>query len=93
MSIADYLNAGEDATKYIQPLQQTVSAALETDVTVEDGLMKQFLNFQGSDGKYRLPNDWEITQAIMKDPRYKKTSKAINQAINVADSLASKLGR
>jgi len=93
MSIADYLNAGEDANKYIKPLQDTVSAALETDITPDDDLMKQFLNFQGSDGKYRLPNDWEITQALMKDPRYKKTSKAINQAVNTADSLASKLGR
>lgn len=93
MSIADYLNAGEDANKYIDPLRNTVSSALETDVNVDDDLMKQFLNFQGSDGKYRLPNDWEITQAIMKDPRYKRTSKAINQAVNTAESLANKLGR
>jgi len=55
--------------------------------------MLKALNFQGSDGKYRLPNDYEVTQLIMKDPRYLQTSKAKNEVVNLAQSLKSGLGR
>jgi len=93
MSIADYLNQGEDANKYVDPLKSTFSNSLESDVTLQDPLMLKALNFQGSDGKYRLPNDYEVTQLIMKDPRYLQTSKAKNEVVNLAQSLKSGLGR
>jgi hypothetical protein len=91
MSIADYLNQGEDANKYIDPLRTTLSASLETDVNLKDPLMIQLLNFQGSDGKYRMPNEWEITQAITNDPRYLYTSKSKNDAVNLTQSLKNGL--
>jgi hypothetical protein len=93
MSLADYTNAGDDANKYVKPLLDATSAFLESNVTIDDPVIKQFLNFQGSDGKYRLPNDYEIGQTLIKDPRYLKTSKAINEAVNVAQSLKNQLGR
>lgn len=93
MGIADYVNAGEDADKYVKPLMQSLSNALERDVTESDALLKQALNFKGDDGKYRLPNDWEMTQLIMNDAGYGKTSTAINQAVDLTQSLRSKLGR
>jgi hypothetical protein len=93
MGIAEYVNAGEDADKYVKPLMQSLSNALERDVTEADPLLKQALNFKGDDGKYRLPNDWEMTKLIMSDAGYGKTSTAINEAVNLTQSLRSKLGR
>jgi hypothetical protein len=92
MSIADYLNQGEDANKYIDPLKTTLSSSLEVDVKLSDPLMVRLLNFQGSDGKYRMPNEWEITQAITSDPRYLYTSRSKNDAVNLTQSLKSGLG-
>jgi len=93
MGIADYVNAGEDADKYVKPLMQSLSNALERDVTEADPILKQALNFKGDDGKYRLPNDWEMTKLIMNDSGYGKTSTAINEAVNLTQGLRSKLGR
>lgn len=92
MSIADYLNQGEDANKYIDPLKTTLSASLETDINLSDPLMIRLLNFQGSDGKYRMPNEWEITQAITGDSRYLYTSRSKNDALNASQALKSGLG-
>jgi hypothetical protein len=92
MGLADYLNAGDDADKYVTPLRQAFSNALETDVTMTDDLMKQALNFKGEDGKYRLPNDWEMNQLVMNDKRRAYTSQARNESVNMFQSLMSKLG-
>ena len=91
--IADYTNAGEDANKYVAPLIKTTSNYLESDITIDDPLMKKFLNFQGSDGKYRLPNDYEIEQELKKDSRYQKTSRAKNDVVNLFQSLKDQIGR
>lgn len=91
MSLADWVNAGNDASEKIIPMIDAVSKFLESDVTVNDNLMKRILNFQGTDGKYRLPNDYELNQLLVNDPRYGRTSTAINESINTAQSLASKL--
>lgn len=93
MGIADYVNAGEDANKYIDPLIKTASEFLEKPLTANDDFIKMALNYQGPDGKYRLMNDYELTQALMKHPDYAKTSKAKNEGINAIQALASKLGR
>jgi len=93
MGIAEYTNAGDDANKYIAPLMKTASDYLETNVAIDDPIMKKFLNFQGSDGKYRLPNDYEIEQEVKKDSRYQKTSRAKNDVVNLFQSLKDQLGR
>ena len=69
----------------------TASQFLESDVTVNDNLMKKILNFQGSDGKYRLPNDYELNQMLLNDSRYARTSTAKNESINTAQALTSRL--
>lgn len=93
MGIADFLKAGKDAAEFINPLRDRVSQFLETDIGLEDPLMMQLLNFQGEDKKYRLMNDYELQQTLINDPRYAKTSRAKNDSINVAQALASALGR
>jgi hypothetical protein len=93
MGVAEYTNAGEDANKYIAPLMKTASDYLETNVAIDDPIMKKFLNFQGSDGKYRLPNDYEIEQEVKKDSRYQKTSRAKNDVVNLFQSLKDQIGR
>ena len=93
MAIADYVKAGEDANKYIQPLIASASNFLESDVSINDPFIKKALNFKAQDGTYRLMNEYELSQELMNDPRYGKTSKAKNEAINLAQTLANKLGR
>ena len=93
MGLQQYLAAGEDASKYVKPLIDTMSQFLEAPVTMDDPLMKLALNYQGPDKQYRLMNDYELTQAMMKDPRYLKTSKAKNEAVNMAQVLKNELGR
>lgn len=93
MGLQQYLSAGEDASKYVNPLLSTVSQFLESAVTLDDPIMKMALNYQGPDKQYRLMNDYELTQTMMKDPRYLKTSKAKNEAVNMAQVLKNELGR
>lgn len=87
MGIADSLNAGNDANQVIEPLMRTLSTSLETDINNKDDLLIRLLNFQGSDGKYRLPNEYEIGQAVISDSRYGKTSTAKNEAVNLFQSF------
>lgn len=87
MSIADSIAAGKDAKEIIDPLIKTVSQFLEKDVTLNDTFMKKILNFQGSDGKYRMMNDYELHQALIKHPDYGKTSTAKNESVNLFQSL------
>jgi hypothetical protein len=93
MGIADFLNAGKDASEFVNPLRDRVSQFLESDVSLDDPLMMRLLNFQGEDKKYRLMNDYELQQALVNDPRFGKTSTAKNQSVNAAQALASALGR
>lgn len=91
MALQDLIQPGENANKYIDPLLKTLSAGLETNVTVKDTLALQALNFKGEDGKYRMPNDFELNQLMMNDKRYDSTSGAINTAVNMAQSLRNAL--
>ena len=91
MSVADFVKSGKDANEIIDPLIKTVSQFLEKDVTVNDTFIKKILNFQGSDGKYRMPNDYELHQALITHPDYGKTSTAKNQAVNLYQSLKGAL--
>ena len=92
MGIADKINAGEDANKYIDPLIKQASEFLEIPLEVSDTFITKALNYQGTDKAFRLMNDYELSQALVKDPRYGKTSKAKNEALNLAQSITSKLG-
>ena len=92
MGIADYVNAGKDAADYVNPLLKQASEFLETSIDVNDPLMKQLLNYQAPDKTYRLMNDYELSNALVKDTRYGKTSRAKNEAVNLAQAITSKLG-
>ena len=91
MALQDLMQPGENASKYIDPLLKSLSAGLETNVTVKDKIALQALNFKGEDGKYRMPNDFELNQLVMNDSRYDSTSGAINTAVNMAQSLRNAL--
>lgn len=91
MSIAEQVGAGEDASKYIAPTLKRMSDYLETDISVDDSLSKRVFNFQGSDGKFRQPNDYELQGLLDSDPRNATTRRSINTSINMADRLAERL--
>jgi hypothetical protein len=93
MSIAESLKAGKDAKAVLNPLLESLSTALETNIGITDPLTIKLANFKDEKGVYRLPNEFEISQAIMSDSRYGSTSKAINEGVNVMQSLRNKLGR
>ena len=93
MSIADSINAGEDASTYVKPLIETFSTALEKQFTEDDDFVLQALNFKDDKGVYRMPNALEINQMIMNHPDYGKTAKAVNEAVDLTQNLKNKLGR
>ena len=91
MSIADWVKAGNDASEKINPLLKTASEFLESDITVDDDLGKKIFNFQGSDGTYRLPNDYELNELLKNDSRFAKTSMAKNESVNMFQTLMNRL--
>jgi hypothetical protein len=93
MSIAEYLNAGEDADKYVKPLIEVFSTALEKQFSENDSFVLQALNFKDDKGVYRMPNALELNQMVMNHPDYGKTAKAVNEAVDLTQNLRSKLGR
>ena len=93
MSIAEYVNAGEDADKYVKPILETLSMALEKNFTVDDPFAMSVLNFKDESGTYRMPNALELNNMIMSHKDYGKTSRAVNEAVDLAQNLRSKLGR
>jgi hypothetical protein len=93
MSLAEYVNAGDNADKYVKPLLETVTAALEKNFTIDDPFVVSILNFKDESGTYRVPNALELNNMIMSHKDYGKTSKAINEAVDLSQNLRSKLGR
>ena len=93
MSIQESLKAGKDATDVLNPLMESLTSALETKIGITDPLMIKLANFKDEKGVYRLPNEFEINQAVISDSRYGSTSRAINEGVNAVQSLRSKLGR
>lgn len=91
MSLSEVLAGGKDAIENVAPLLTNVSTYLEKDFTVDDPFIKQILNFQGSDGKYRMMNDYELDQAVKAHPAYAKTSKAKNESVNLYQTLKGQL--
>jgi hypothetical protein len=93
MSIQESLKAGKDAADVLNPLMDSLSVALETKIGITDPLVIKLANYKDDKGVYRLPNEFEVNQAVISDSRYGTTSRAINEGVNVMQSLRSKLGR
>lgn len=93
MSLAEYINAGEDADKYVKPMLEGISSLLERNFTIDDPFAKQIFNFKDDKGVYRMPNALELNQMVTSHPDYGKTAAAVNQAVDMGQSLRSKLGR
>ena len=93
MSLAEYINAGEDADKYVKPMLEGISSMLEKNFTIDDPFAKQIFNFKDDKGVYRMPNALELNQMVMNHADYGKTAAAVNQAVDMTQSIKSKLGR
>lgn len=91
-SLSSVIKPGENASKYISPVLTTLSNALEKEITIDSDIAKEVFNFKGEDGKFRMPNDFELSKFIKSRPEYGKTSVAINDSINLAQSLKNALG-
>jgi hypothetical protein len=91
-SLSSVVKPGENASKYISPVLTNLSNALERDITIDSDIAKEIFNFKGEDGKYRMPNEFELAKFIKSRPEYGKTSAAINDSINLAQSLKNALG-
>jgi len=91
-SLSSVIKPGENASKYISPVLATLSSALEKEITIDSDIAKEIFNFKGEDGKFRMPNDFELSKFIKSRPEYGKTSVAINDSINLAQSLKNALG-
>jgi len=92
MSLSEVIQPGENASQYVNPLLKSLSTALEQQISIKDPLAIKALNFKGEDGKYRLPNEFELNDMVMNDSRFGGTSTAINTAVNMAQTLKNALG-
>jgi hypothetical protein len=93
MSLAEELANGKDAKEIVGNYVNNVSSALETSVTEDDPIIKKILNFVDAKGNYRLPNDLELMELVDNDPRTAYTSRKKNEAIDLAQTLRSRLQR
>ena len=93
MSLAEDLAAGKDAKPIVQELLTRVGNALETTIYEDDSIMKTILNFKDEKGNYRLPNELELFNLVDNDPRTAYTSRKKNEAIDMAQTLRSRLNR
>jgi hypothetical protein len=93
MGLAEYLNAGEDADKYVKPMLEGISSLLERNFTIDDPFANQIFNYKDDKGVYRLPNALELNNMVMDHADYGKTAVAVNQAVDMTQNLKSKLGR
>jgi hypothetical protein len=91
-SLSAVLKPGENASKYMAPILTRISTALEREIAPNSDIANEIFNFKGEDGKYRIPNEFELTKYIKSRPEYGKTSAAINDSINIAQSLKNALG-
>lgn len=91
MSLADDINAGNDAKPIIDEYLNKASSYLESTISIDDPFALKLFNFQDDKGNYRLPNDFEFNNMLMNDPRRGRTSAAKNEAVNAAQSLAQQL--
>jgi hypothetical protein len=91
MGTSEYVKSGGDARSVIEPILKSLSTTLETNIDQNDKLAIKLLNFQGSDGKFRLPNQYEIDEAVKSDSRFLKTSTSKNEAVNLFQSLKGAL--
>ena len=91
MGTSEYVKSGGDAKSIIEPILKSLSTTLETNIDQNDKLAIKLLNFQGSDGKFRLPNQYEIDEAVKSDSRFLKTSTSKNEAVNLFQSLKGAL--
>ena len=93
MGLADYINAGEDADKYVKPMLEGISTLLERNFTIDDPFAVRVFNYKDDKGVYRMPNALELNQMVMEHADYGKTAAAVNQAVDMTQSLKNKLGR
>ena len=91
-SLGSIVKPGENAAKYIAPILTNLSNVFEKEITIDSDIAKAVFNFKGEDGKYRMPNEFELSKFIKSRPEYGKTSTAINESINMAQSLKNQLG-
>ena len=87
------LLAGENISTYTTPLAKSLTKLYGRTVDINDPLIKKAINFKDEKGVYRMMNDIELNQAAEADPRFATSSTAVNKAIGLADTIASKLGQ
>ena len=72
---------------------KAASSYLETYIDENDNLSKSIMNFKDDKGNYRLPNEFELYQLLDNDPRAAYTSRKKNEAVDMFQTLRSRLQR
>jgi hypothetical protein len=91
MSLKEDLDNGINAETTIDELTEELTNTFEQTVYDDDPIIIQMLNFKDDKGIYRKPNALERKQLMDADPRMDSTSGRINQAVDVAQTLRSRL--
>lgn len=90
---AEYLDAGADLSTFTNDYASNFSKRLGRQVKADEPLIKKVMNFKDDKGVYRPPSETEATMILQQDSEWATSSDSKNYWTNVADSLASKMGR
>lgn len=90
---AEYLDAGADLSTFTNDYASNFGKKLGRQVKTDEPLIKRVMNFKDDKGVYRPPSETEATMILQQDSEWATSSDSKNYWTNVADTLASKMGR
>jgi peptidoglycan hydrolase-like protein with peptidoglycan-binding domain len=92
----DRILAGESVSEIAEPYIQQMAATLELSpesITLKDKKIKAALSARGDDGKPSQKSVWQFEQDLRKDPRWRKTAGAQEQAGEIINGLGQLFGK
>jgi hypothetical protein len=92
---ADRIAAGADPEAIAKPYRATAASLLEiaeSDVSLNDNLMKRAMQGVGADGKPKVIPLYEFEKQIREDPRWQYTDNARQSYSTMADDLLKMFG-
>lgn len=92
---AEQLDAGMTMDDLAQPFQTTMAKTLEmpeTAIKIDDPVIKQALNGVNKDGKPIGMTLSQFQDTLKNDPRWRKTTNARDQALDVASQVLKSMG-
>lgn len=90
---AEYLDAGADLSTFTNDYASNFGKKLGRQVKADEPLIKRVMNFKDDKGVYRPPSETEATMILQQDSEWATSPDSKSYWTNVANTLATKMGR